>query len=188
MLIRDDDLTTGPSVASAQFVFETSPLRLQFRFNQDVGPSLSAADLEITGPAGTPASALTYSSDTNTATLSFGGLLPNGNFSARVIAAGITNASGQGMPGDYTYPFFFMNGDANRDRMVDINDLATLATHWQQSPRVFSQADFNLDAKVDIADLAILATNWQASLAAPPVLAASGRRAMAVRVAEGVLG
>jgi hypothetical protein len=55
-------------------------------------------------------------------------------------------------------------GDANLDRRVDVTDLGTLASHWQQSPRVFSQGDFNYDAVVDIADLGILASNWQVTM------------------------
>ena len=52
-------------------------------------------------------------------------------------------------------------GDANRDRKVDINDLAILANNWQSTGKVFSQGDFNYDGAVDAIDLGILSANWQ---------------------------
>ena len=68
---------------------------------------------------------------------------------------------------DKDLPFFFLAGDANRDRTVDVTDLGILATNWQQSPQTFSQADFSYDGVVDVTDLGILATNWQRSVPAP---------------------
>jgi len=71
------------------------------------------------------------------------------------------------MAADYTFDFFVLGGDANHDRMVDINDMYALATNWRGIGRVFSQGDFNYDGTVDAMDLTILATNWQKSLPPP---------------------
>jgi hypothetical protein len=67
--------------------------------------------------------------------------------------------------------FFILGGDARRDRVVDINDLAILAMNWQGTGKVFSQGDFNYDGKVDAKDLGILSTHWQQAL--PPPAAAA---------------
>jgi hypothetical protein len=66
------------------------------------------------------------------------------------------------------YDFFFLNGDANHDRHVDIVDLGIVGTNWQQSPRGWTQGDFDYSGLVDIVDLGIVGTNWQKYLAAAP--------------------
>jgi uncharacterized delta-60 repeat protein len=167
IVIRDNDVTGGPVVTSAAFVYETAPQRVTFTFNQDVGASLSLVDFQITGPAGMPSHSFAYNNITNTATLSFSGILPNGNFTARVIASGVTNGSGQAMTADYLLSFFALVGDANRDRIVNIADLGILAANWQGTGKTFSQGDFSYDGIVNIADLGILAANWQKTVPAP---------------------
>jgi hypothetical protein len=70
----------------------------------------------------------------------------------------------------YTY-----EGDATLDRRVDVADLGILASHWQQSPRVFAQGDFDYNGTVDVNDLGILASNWQqvqAASSSPTIRAA----------------
>src|SRR5262249_46034389 len=71
---------------------------------------------------------------------------------------------------DFTFNFYVLAGDANRDRIVDVNDLAIVTANWQQSGRTFSQGNFDYSANglVDANDLSILSLNWQQQLAAPP--------------------
>jgi uncharacterized delta-60 repeat protein len=167
LVVRDNDVVGGPEVTSSEFLFETAPQRVTFRFNQDVAASVGANDFSVTGPSGGVPFGFGYDNVSNTATLSFASILPDANYSARAIAAGITNGTGQPLAADEELPFFFLAGDANRDRVVDVSDLGILATNWQQSPRTFSQADFSYDGVVDVTDLGILATNWQKTLPAP---------------------
>ena len=87
LAIRDNDVTGGPTVASSAFHFETPPQRASFTFNQSVSSSISAADFQVTGPAGATPFSFAYETVTNTATLSFSGILPDGNYRVRVIAA-----------------------------------------------------------------------------------------------------
>jgi hypothetical protein len=84
-----------------------------------------------------------------------------------LIASGITSLAGPPLAANYLFDFFFLAGDANRDRTVDITDLGVLASNWQQSPRTFSQGDFSYDGIVDITDLGMLATKWQFQLPGP---------------------
>jgi hypothetical protein len=60
----------------------------------------------------------------------------------------------------YTYA-----GDANLDGMVDLKDLAALASSWQTSG-YWSNGDFNYDGTVNASDLGLLSTNWQAGTTA----------------------
>ena len=111
-----------------------------------------------------------------------GGVLPDGNYRATLPAGSISDLAGNPMTADYTFDFFVLAGDANHDRVVDINDLSTLASNWQSVGKVFSQGDFNYDGTVDAKDLTILATNWQKYLPAPaPTLPVSMVRRPAVR-------
>jgi hypothetical protein len=161
----------GPSVASAAFLYETGQdIRLQFSGN--VGASLVPDDLQIhnltTGQnVATPM--LTMTSGITQATWSFvsGPWLPDGNYRVTLPAGSVSDTYSNTLAGDFTFDFFIVAADANRDRVVDITDLGILATNWQQSPRTFSQGDFNYDDIVDITDLGMLATNWQTNLPPP---------------------
>ena len=95
--------------------------------------------------------------------MNFTGTLADSNYRVTLNHLGITNPSGTPMASDHVLDFFFLNGDANHDRVVDVTDLGILATNWQATGRL-RQGDFNYDGHVDVSDLGILATNWQASL------------------------
>lgn len=65
-------------------------------------------------------------------------------------------------------------GDANEDGVVDLADLATLASHWN-GPGAWDDGDFSGDGAVSLEDLAALAANWNAGGGDLPVsLAAAG--------------
>jgi hypothetical protein len=167
LAIRDNDVVGGPTVTSARFFYETAPHRLEFRFNQDVSGSIDPADFQINGPAGIPAHTFAHDAITNTTTLTFTGLLPDGQYTARAVAAGIANFQGQPMPADYVLDFFFLQGDANHDARVNLADFNILASNFGQSPRDFTQGDFNYDGVVNLADFNILVSRFGQVLAAP---------------------
>src|SRR5688572_3669221 len=165
LAIEDNDVTGGPTVTSSAFLFETPPQRASFTFNQSVSSSISAADFQVTGPSGAVPFTFAYDAVTNTATLSFSNILPDGNYTARALAAGITNGSGQPMASDHVLDFHVLAGDANRDRRVNLSDFNILASNFGQSNRTFSQGDFNYSGNVNLADFNILASRFGASLA-----------------------
>ncbi|HWP40740.1 MAG TPA: dockerin type I domain-containing protein, partial [Tepidisphaeraceae bacterium] len=165
-----------PTVLTQGFHYLSAPQRLTYQFSENVSASLSTADLMLqnltTSTTVPPGSiALSYDPGTNTATFSFpgfaGGILPDANYRATLLAAGVTNSSGTPMAANVITDFFTLAGDANRDRIVNIRDLAILTANWLQSPRNFSQADFNYDTFVDRLDLDLMAMRWQAALPAP---------------------
>jgi hypothetical protein len=171
--------TTPPSVTAASYFYETTPNSVRLTFTEDVSTSLSASDLLVTTvPGGAPVSVThyTYDTATNTATFELPTPLADGNYRATLPANAVSDLASHPLAADYTLDFFFLSGDSNHDRHVDVSDLGILATNWQGSGKTFSQGDFNYDGKVDVTDLGLLATNWQHS-----VLGAAGGSNLKVR-------
>jgi hypothetical protein len=162
--------SVAPTIGAAAFPYLLAPHRISIPFSEPVGPSLSLSDITVqnltTATTVNPVS-LSYDAATNTATFWFAGVLPDGNYRATIATANVTDLAGNPMSSDFSFDFFILAGDADRDRDVDVSDLGILATNWQQSPRTFSQGDFDYSGMVDVNDLGILATNWQQNVAPP---------------------
>jgi hypothetical protein len=163
--------TAGPTLTSPiAYQFDTAPQKIAMSFSDDVIATISSGDLSVLDLAtsGTIGSTLSYNPATHGATFALTpSILPKGNYRATISSSGVTDVAGNGVAGNTSVDFFFMPGDANHDRTVDVSDLGILATNWQSSGKHFSDGDFNYDGLVDVSDLGILATNWQGTLAAP---------------------
>jgi hypothetical protein len=169
---------TAPVISNPIFAFETSHA-LSYQFNEDVSATLSTGDLvlqNLTIPQTIGPGTMSLAYLTNVATFTFPGQssarLPDGNYRATLVAAGITDIAGNTLAADHVFDFFFLTADADHDRDIDVNDLGILASNWQQSPRTFSQGDFDYSGTVDVNDLGLLASAWQQSLAPPSAPAA----------------
>ena len=104
---------------------------------------------------------LAYDSLTNIATFTYApGALPDGNYRATLLAAGITNAGGVPMATNHVFNFVFLRGDANNDGTVNLTDFNILAGNFGQSNRTYSQGDFDYDNAVTLADFNILAGSY----------------------------
>lgn len=145
------------------------------QFSEDVSTLISPSSLvleNLTTGQIVPSSfvSVEYDLASNTAHFTFpgypNGVLPNGNYHGR-LSAGLADFFGNALPAGAEFDFFFLNGDFNHDRSVDITDLGILATNWQGSGKTFAEGDANYDGSVDITDLGILATNWQAGVPMP---------------------
>jgi uncharacterized delta-60 repeat protein len=168
-------LNVQPSITDFKLLFETAPQRLQVKFNDDVGDSLTDFDLTIRNTTtntnfnlGTYPLA-SYDHSANTATFTLNNLLADANYTATFTKSGIENRQNMNLVGDNVEDFFFLTGDADHDRDVDVNDLGILASNWQQSPRTYSQGNFDYspDGLVAVNDLGLLASHWQQTLAPP---------------------
>jgi hypothetical protein len=168
--------TVAPTVTGAQFNFNASPQSIRYAFSEDVSASLGVTDLLLenlttgqTIPSGNLA--VGYDAGTNTATFTFPGYsfgaLPDGNYRATVLASGVRDAAGNPLPANHLLNFFFLNGDANRDGRVNLDDFNIVAGNFGQSPRTFSQGDFDYDSVVNLSDFNILAGRFGSVLAAP---------------------
>jgi hypothetical protein len=144
-----------------------------YAFTEDVGATLSVADLAVqvlTPPGGSvPGSsmALGYAPATNVATFTFprftGGILPDADYRARMTGDDLSDVAGNPFAGSQ-FDFFFLNGDANRDRRVNLGDFNILAANFGQSNRNFGQGDFNYDGTVNLADFNLLASRFGAAV------------------------
>ena len=150
-----------------------SPHRLSYAFNTNVGASIDPTDLQLvntTTSTTVPTAniAVSYNSGTNTATFTFpgyaSGILPDGDYSATLLAVGVTNTNNVPMAANVVSNFFVLAGDANHDRTVNVNDFTILASNFGQSGKIFSQGDFNYDGIVNVNDFSILASKFGTTL------------------------
>ena len=111
-------------------------------------------------------------------------------------SAGITDATGNALDGDNdlliggnaNFNFFWLAGDMNHDRKVDVVDLGILSSHWQTTTgNTYATGDLNYDGKVDVVDLGILSSNWQKTLAAPAGIVADSLSLPAGTISQQVL-
>jgi hypothetical protein len=162
--------TVAPALNASVFDFLTAQA-VRFIFSEDVGPTISVADLTLehltNGTVPTSSIAMTYAP--HTARFTFPGfnnsILPDGDYTAQLGQA-ITDIAGNTLGPTPALGFFFLNGDADRNRIVNLGDFNILATNFGQSNRNFSQADFTYDGVVNLADFNVLASRFGASLGA----------------------
>jgi hypothetical protein len=175
---------TPPTVVAADFVFDAFPVQqtISITFSENVHRSIDEQDIHLenlTTGVTIPASELSVHADgsTNAVSITFadgdgssGGrskTFPDGNYHLTLPAGSVEDNAGNPLETTFTFDFFVLAGDANRDRVVDVADLGILATNWQNNQTTFSLGDFSYNGRVDVTDLGILATNWQKSLPAP---------------------
>jgi hypothetical protein len=169
----------APLIRAVNFVFDAgAPQRLTFDFSQDVSASLSTADFTLKDTTHgttipTASLAMSYNGPTNQAKLTFPGLpqgfLPDADYTVVVSAAGVTNGAGTPLPADVGYNFYFLDADANRDRIVNAQDFVLLALNFGGVGKTFTQGDFNYDGKVNALDFNALASRFGTILPSPGV-------------------
>jgi hypothetical protein len=155
-------VAAAPTVTAASYDYHSA---LSFTFSNDLAASPVAGDLSVQAlPGGatvTPTSVL-WDAGTRTATFTFAAPFADGNYRATLATAG------------YTYDFFALAGDANRDRVVNFNDLLALAKNYNKTGATWADGDFTGDGVVNFSDLLLLAKNYNHTVAAPapaPVVA-----------------
>jgi hypothetical protein len=161
---------TPPAVASTAFDPAGPDHRVRVTFTEPVtvGP---ASSLSVSGPGGArAANSVTFDPATRTATFTFTGTLPDGNYTAMLSPAGTTDSAGLAMQAGHSFAFFALAGDLNRDRSVSGTDFAILAGNFGRTGMTFAQGDLNGDGAVGGSDFAILAANFGKSLPAAPAL------------------
>ncbi len=93
--------------------------------------------------------------------------LPDARYRLTAPATSVTTYYGSDpLASGLSIEFFILTGDANRDRVVNFDDLLILAQNYGQSGRTFSQGNFNYsaDGLVDFSDLLLLAQRYGTSL------------------------
>jgi ELWxxDGT repeat protein len=175
----DDD--RGPAVW-ASFDVLRSPHRVIATFNEDVAATLSADDwqvLNLTTGQLVPAADLqwVYDAGAKTATLTFpnypSGMLRDGRYRATLPAGSVADDLGNPLASTFAFDFFFLNGDANRDGTVNLQDFNRLAINFGHTNCAFGEGDFNYDGHVNLQDFNILAIQFGKSLTPPGAAAAT---------------
>jgi hypothetical protein len=160
-----------PAVLLDTYHYQTSPHTISFKFTENVSASLTSSDLtvhNVTTSSNIPSAQFTVSYDSlnNIATFTYTGgtFLPDGDYTATLNAAGVTDAAGNPLPANFVSTFFFLQGDANHDRAVNLLDFNILASNFGQSPRDFTQGDFTYNGTVDLLDFNVLAGKFGQTL------------------------
>jgi hypothetical protein len=156
-----------PVTAAATFEFETQQ-RLVINFSSDVGDTIDASDVQVIDqvtdlPVAT--NGFSYDPIANRATVGFSpAILPSGSYQLS-----ITSGPSSGLTGPYTFNFFMLAGDANRDGVVNTADFTSLALNFNRDGMTWSDGDFNYDGKVNALDFNALATEYGYVVASPAV-------------------
>ncbi len=160
------------------FAFETSHA-LKFTFAELLSTtSLPSTSFTLTrnGAPTSSAPTLTFDQSTLALTAAFPSILADGDYA--VALSGAADLAGNVAGTTSPFSFFVLAGDANRDRVVNFDDLLVLAANYNTTGKTFSQANFSYDAagNVDFDDLLILAANYNTGLpsATPAPLSAPG--------------
>lgn len=171
----------APAVNGSQFVFDgatlpSPPHSLSYSFSQNVGASIDPSDLQLVNTTTnttvpTANIAVSYNAGTNAATFTFpgysDGVLPDGQYTATLLAAGVTNSGGTPLPANFVSNFFVLAGDADHNASVNLLDFNVLASNFGASGQIFSDGDFDYNGVVNLGDFNLLASRFGATLDAP---------------------
>jgi hypothetical protein len=143
-------------------------LSARFAFSEDVSASIETDDLHLysqTSKSDVDLSEATVAWDQQALSarwdLSACDIAP-GRYTLELDVASIADQAGRSLQdGPETSLSLLVSppGDADRNGVVDVTDLAILASGWG-SAGTWGDGDFNADLAVDVTDLAILATQW----------------------------
>lgn len=152
---------TMPTVIGAGLSYNVRTNEVIVPFDEDVSGTLNVADLAVS-LRGTTATyvptMVSFNATINTARFVLPQGMPDGDYDATLIAAGVSDAAGNRVQANADLAFFVLAGDANRDRVVDFNDLLVLAGNYNRfSGMSWMEGDFTRDSRVDFDDLLVLA-------------------------------
>lgn len=162
--------TLAPSLVGLPgFQYATAPHGLVYGFSENVGPTLGVADLLVTQlPATAVTTSLSYDGGTNVATFTFpgfaNGVVADGQYTATLTAAGVTDVAGNAMAANSNSSFFFLMGDADHNGVVNLEDFNILAANFGLAGD-FTQGDFDYNGVVNLEDFNIFASQFGAAVA-----------------------
>jgi hypothetical protein len=103
-----------------------------------------------------------------------GGILPNGNYTATLLAGSVTDLAGNATTQDQTGNVRVLMGDADDNGRIDGADYALIDAGFNQQLSGWSNGDFNYDGKIDGMDYALIDAAFNAQ-SAPPVQGKPGK-------------
>jgi hypothetical protein len=179
---------TAPAANSATFNYQIAPQSLLVGFTESLANAPGVNDFLVQNQATldyVPLAGANYSSTIGGATVTFNGLLPDGNYLPSFINGdNVTDLAGNQASSGTLPGFFMLTADANHDRFVNTVDFTALAQNFGKSTlndpagATYANGDFNYDGKVNALDFNILASKFGTHLAPPssalPLSAAVG--------------
>jgi hypothetical protein len=175
---QDFGATNGevpPKILSTNLFFNRSaPPFMEINFSEDIGKSIFSSDAKfhnLDSGEQFPL-AISYNPGTYKATIRLPQTtLTDGNYNLTLQPGDVKDLRGNSMAAPYSYDFFILKGDLNRDRSVSISDFITLSSNFNK-PGLPSTGDLNDDGQVTISDYIDLAANFGKTLPPPdPTLA-----------------
>jgi hypothetical protein len=176
--VRIVDFADRNAPTCTSIAYDVNANALRVGFSEDVSGTLDVSDVTITragnGATGVP-TAVTFNATTNVATFTLPASMNAGDYAVALNTAGISDAAGNALAATGAAgSFFVLPGDANRDRVVNFDDLLILASNYNRlSGQTFTSGDFTRDGAVNFDDLLILAANYNGGVpaaAAAPLL------------------
>jgi hypothetical protein len=139
------DLTAPTITATSAAPAAGASLAARVTFDEAIS-GLSAGDLSLV-PASNPFVAYTptsvqWDAASRTATFLFTGALPDGNYTAQLPDGAVTDAAGNPVVAE-SFTTFVLAGDANRDRIVNFDDLLLLSKNYNVTGATWAQGDFD---------------------------------------------
>jgi len=164
---------TAPTAKSMDFHFDSPSPQINVTFDDNMSSGLSASNLSIIDLAtDAPVANILQGFDaaSRAATFTFADTIPaDGNYRATI--SGAIDAGANSMVDSKSVDFYFLNADANRDRLVDTQDFNRLAANFGGASKVFSQGDFDYDQAVDSDDFNLLVSQHGKRLPEPAGMA-----------------
>lgn len=165
---------TSPSVLASSFYYDSLPQAVVVQFSENVEPSIQAGDVSVQdennlGQSPFSPTGVTYDSNTNTATFTFGSQVPDSSYRATIAKGNVNDPASNTMTSDLTLDFFVLRADGNHNGSVDITDFNLLAANFGKSGMTFSQGnyDYSSDGVISLTDFNVLASNFGNSMQTP---------------------
>jgi hypothetical protein len=162
--------TVSPQVISSDFLhtgntLPNPPHRIVYKFTNNVGASLTSADLLLENLTNSttvnPSNvSVSYDAATNTATFTFpgfaNGILPDANYRATLLASGVTDPEGDAIAANDVETFRVLTGDANDDGEVNFDDYVIIDNGYNNGLSGFENGDFNYDGEINFDDYVLI--------------------------------
>jgi hypothetical protein len=177
-------------VTASGVQYEVKSTGIYFDMDQDVAGSIHLSDASVIGLDNGflfPLRQTHYDWSTHTVGFDFvAPVLPDGRYRATLAAGSLRDLSNNPLANAYTFDFYILSGDFNRDQVVNFDDLLSLAQNYGRvDTATYSMGDIDYDRSIDFDDLLLFAQRYGNSLfSAAPIGAAAEK---SERVAGDVL-
>jgi len=152
---------SSPVVTDVELDYDQRPHRLLITWNQPV--SVNGSLLHVYSQDTDLVEPVQYEGTAGSMTmLSFPdahdgyGILRNGNYEIQIPPGAVSNGSGDTMTGTYYGGFWFLNGDIDRNRVVDATDYAIVDNGFVNHLSGWSSGDLDYNGVIDGSDYSIL--------------------------------